>query len=67
LASETVNLLSVEAGARIQLIGGEIAEVVENPRDGIWLYCRFVSSPDKGPGGEERAVFAQDIIAVLPS
>ena len=41
------------------------AEILDNPRDGIWLFARYLSSPaDQTLVGQEEMIFAQDVIAV---
>ena len=38
---------------------------VDNPRDGIWLLARYLSSPrDSTLVGREEMIFAQDVVAV---
>lgn len=67
LAGETsLDLVAVEEGARMTLIGGRTAEVVHNPRDGMWILVRFVESPDDPDlVGEEELVFWADVVAVI--
>lgn len=62
-----INLLELGPGTRIALLDGAVAEVVENPRDGVWLFCRYLSHPDDATlvDGRERPVFAHDIQDVL--
>ncbi len=48
-----LNLIEVAVGARIRLIDGTVAEVVDNPGDGQWL----VIAIDSG----EELVHAQDV------
>jgi len=61
-----VNIISLEPGTRISLADGATAEVVSNPRDGIWVFVRYLAAPhDPAQGGREEMVFAQDVAAVL--
>ncbi len=61
-----VNLISLETGARIGLVSGATAEVISNPRDGVWVFVRYLSSPDDpSQVGAEDMVFAQDVVEVL--
>lgn len=63
-----VNLRLLETGTIISLFDGSTAEVVSNPRDGVWVFARYLSSPgDSSLVGTEDMVFAQDIVAVLES
>ena len=40
-----INVLSLEPGTRVRLVGEALAEVVANPQDGIWLFLRYLASP----------------------
>jgi hypothetical protein len=63
--SDPVNIRDLPAGAKIVLINGAEAEIVDNPADGVWLFARYLSSPaDPGLVGQEEMVFAQDVVAV---
>ena len=64
--AEVVNLITVAEGATISTIHGATAEVVNNPRDGVWLFVKYLTSPqDPELVGTEDMVFAQDIAEVL--
>tara|TARA_B100000749_G_C18077712_1_gene322318 strand:+ start:150 stop:353 length:204 start_codon:yes stop_codon:yes gene_type:complete len=64
--AEIVNLMELTPGTKIRLIGGLVAEVVDNPRDGMWVIVRCLdSSGDESLFGEEEMVFAQDISEIL--
>lgn len=61
-----VNLFELEPGAKVSLSNKATAEVVSNPRDGVWVFARYLSSPeDPSLVGKEDMVFAQDIVEVL--
>jgi hypothetical protein len=65
-ASKTVNLLDLQPGMRIGLADGATAEVVDNPQDGMWVICKYLTNP-KNPqlvGAGEQPVFAPDIVSV---
>lgn len=63
--SDPVNIRAVPAGARITLVDGAEAEVVSNPADGVWLFARYLSSPnDPALVGQEEMIFAQDVVAI---
>jgi hypothetical protein len=64
--SDGINLLHLEPGARLRLAGGAVVELVENPRDGSWLLCRYVSHPTDPAmlGDEEHMIFVRDITAL---
>ena len=65
-SGETVALQDVPEGAKVRLRGGVIAEVTGNPRDGGWLFIRFVEHPDDpSKVGEEDMVFCTDVLAIV--
>jgi hypothetical protein len=51
-------------GERICLKGNILAEVVDNPRDGMWIIVRYLETP-AGPvtGSEPEMVMADEVIA----
>jgi hypothetical protein len=60
-----INVRDLAPGTSIVLAGGAEAEIVDNPRDGIWLFARYLSSPrDPTLVGQEEMIFAQDVVAV---
>ncbi len=64
--SGPLNLIDLQPGVRVRLAGGAIAEVVENPQDGFWVTCRYLSHPTEPSlvGAGEQPVFATDIEAI---
>ena len=64
--AEIVNLITLEEGAKLATTAGATVEVVENPKDGVWVFAKYVTCPDD-PSlvGTEDMFFAQDIIEVL--
>ncbi len=65
--SEIVNTRALTPGMQIVLVGGAVAEVVSNPLDGVWVFARYLSSPeDPGRVGSEDMIFAQDIAEIRP-
>ena len=67
MAVETYNLIEIEPGARLKMANEAVVEVIENPRDGMWLFCRYLSHPTSPElvGDDEHAIFAQDIVAMV--
>lgn len=66
MVNRVVNLMLLSPGTKISLSNGAEAEVVANPRDGVWVFARYVSSPrEPSLVGTEEMVFAQDIVEVL--
>jgi hypothetical protein len=61
---ELVSIQDLDPGALIRLRGGILAEVTENPRDGMWILVRYLETAD-GPVAGERSemVAADDVLA----
>ena len=50
---------------QILLVDGAVAEIVSNPLDGVWVFARYLSSPeDPARIGTEEMIFAQDIAEI---
>jgi hypothetical protein len=63
--SDPVNVRLLVSGTRIALIDGATAEIVSNPLDGVWLFARYLTSPDDPARvGSEEMIFAQDVVAI---
>ncbi len=64
--AEVVNLITLEEGAKLATTAGATVELVENPKDGVWVFAKYVINPDD-PSliGTEDMFFAQDIVEVL--
>jgi hypothetical protein len=61
-----LNLREVEPGVTIQLKDGATAEVIDNPRDGMWLICRYLATPDDpAKTGTVEEIFVQDVAGVV--
>ena len=61
-----INVIELQPGMKIRLVDGATAEVVSNPRDGIWLQVRYLTSPaDPAQVGTEELLFAENIVEVL--
>jgi len=57
---------ALSIGATIRLRNDATAEVIDNPRDGMWLLCRYLSSPDDPDQvGETEPVFVHDVAEML--
>ena len=60
-----INVRLLEPGTRVALADGSTAEIVSNPRDGIWVFARYLAAPhDASLVGTEEMIFAQDIEAI---
>ena len=63
---DTVALQDIPEGAKVRLRNGAIAEVTANPRDGGWIFIRFVECPeDPSKVGEDDMAFCTDVVAVV--
>ena len=64
--AEVVNLITLEEGVKLMTTAGATVELVENPKDGVWVFAKYVINPDD-PSlvGTEDMFFAQDIVEVL--
>jgi hypothetical protein len=63
--SDPINIRDLAVGTRVVLGTGAEAEIVANPKDGVWLFARYLSSADDpAMVGTEAMIFAQDVIEV---
>jgi len=63
--SEPINIRLLGPGTRVALADGATAEIVSNPNDGVWVFARYLTSPeDPARVGSEDMIFAQDIIEI---
>lgn len=63
--SVIVNVRELAVGTRVVLGSGAEVEIVSNPRDGVWLFARYVASADDpAMVGVEEMIFAQDVVEV---
>jgi hypothetical protein len=64
--SGAVMLQDLPVGTKVSLRSGAVAEVTANPRDGGWIFVRYVeSSKDPSKVGEDDMVFCSDVVAVV--
>jgi hypothetical protein len=64
--SGIINVRLLEPGTTISLSDGSTAEVVSNPLDGVWVFARYLSSPnDASVVGTEEMIFAQNIVEIV--
>jgi hypothetical protein len=63
--SDPINIRDLAVGSLVVLGNGAEAEIVSNPNDGVWLFARYLSSPDD-PAivGQEEMIFAQDVLEI---
>ncbi len=61
-----INVIDLQTGDKLQLSGEVTAEVVANPRDGIWIQIRYLTHPENPDQvGTEELLFAEEIIDVI--
>ena len=57
--------------ADLTFVGGVVqlqSEIIDNPKDGVWLFARYLSSPrDPTLIGQEEMIFAQDVVEIRAS
>jgi hypothetical protein len=63
--SGLVMLQELEVGQKVKLKGGVIAEVTGNPKDGSWIFVKYLENP-KEPANlpEDELAFAADVEAL---
>jgi hypothetical protein len=60
-----INIRTLQPGTQIALVDGATAEIISNPADGVWVFGRYLSSPDDPARvGSEEMIFAQDIVEI---
>lgn len=58
--------LQIEEGDRLRLSDGSVVEVTANPRDGVWLFCTYLSSDDASlVGATEQPVYGSDVVGFV--
>ena len=64
--ADVVNLITLAEGAKISTTPGATVEVVDNPKDGVWVFGKYLVCPeDPSLVGSEDMFFAQDIVEVM--
>ena len=64
--ADVVNLITLAEGAKIATTAGATVEVVDNPKDGVWVFGKYLVCPEyPSLVGSEDMFFAQDIVEVL--
>ncbi len=63
---ELVPIRELVAGERIALKGDIVAEVYDNPRDGMWIMVRYIETPAGPVTGEQiEMVMADEVLGRL--
>ena len=60
-----INFMDLQAGQRLRLKDGAVAEVVENIGDGIWVQVRYLEAP-KSPSmvGTEELCHSEEAVGL---
>ena len=65
MSDSPVNVRDLAVGTRVVLGSGAEVEIVSIPRDGVWLFARYLTEgDDPAMVGEEEMIFAQDVVEV---
>ena len=65
MSGSPINVRELAVGTRVILGSGAEVEIISNPRDGVWIFGRYlVAADDPGLVGEEEMIFAQDVVEV---
>jgi hypothetical protein len=63
--ADPINIRTLEPGTQVELENGATAEIVSTPKDGVWLFARYLTAPhDPALVGQEDMIFAQDVVEV---
>ena len=63
--SDPINIRGLAAGTTVVLLSGAEAEIVDNPKYGVWLFARYIkSTDDPALVGQEEMIFAQEVVDV---
>ena len=61
-----VMLQNLELGQKVKLKSGIVAEVTGNPKDGSWIYVKYLENPnDPSNLSNEELAFADEVVEEL--
>ena len=64
--AKTIDLMTLAEGSKVSTTAGATVEVVDNPKDGVWVFAKYLTSPgDPSLVGSEDMFFSQDILEIL--
>ena len=64
--SKAIDLMTLAEGTKVSTTAGATIEVVDNPRDGVWIFGKYLLSPgDPSLVGSEDMFFAEDVVEIL--
>lgn len=65
--AKAIDLMTLAEGTKVTTTAGATVEVVDNPKDGVWVFGKYLISPgDPSLVGSEDMFFTQDIVEILP-
>ena len=64
--AKSIDLMTLAEGTKVSTTAGATMEVVDNPKDGVWVIGKYLTCPsDASLVGSEDAFFAQDLVEIL--
>ena len=64
--AKAIDLMTLAEGSKVSTTAGATVEVVDNPKDGVWVFAKYLTSPgDPSLVGAEDMFFSQDILEIL--
>ena len=60
-----VMLQELDSGTKLRLKSGATVEVTDNPRDGSWVYVRYLNPPPAPGADADELVFAEDVVDIV--
>ena len=64
--SKAIDLMTLAEGTKVSTTAGATIEVVDNPKDGVWVFGKYLLSPrDPSLVGSEDMFFAEDVVEIL--
>ena len=64
--SKAIDLMTLAEGTKVSTTAGATVEVVDNPKDGVWIFGKYLLSPeDPSLVGSEDMFFAEDVVEIL--
>lgn len=64
--AKSIDLMTLAEGTKVSTTTGATMEVVDNPKDGVWVIGKYLTCPsDTSLVGNEDVFFAQDLVGIL--
>ena len=65
--AKSIDLMTLAEGTKVSSTAGATVEVVDNPKDGVWVIGKYLTCPlDTSLVGSEDVFFPQDLVEILP-